>query len=293
VQLRYGPLYILKALGGITQLLADLLRYLFSEFIVPREADKRVFILAPIVLFTLSLLPIVAIPLSSTFTAVHSDLTMLLVPTLGTLVPLVVILIGWASNNKFSFIGSLREGYMVISYEIPLFISVLAMAVAYNSLNLIQVVQRQTGIAWGIIINPLAAIAFFGALLMTSSRFPFDISEAESEIVVGPYTEYSGIFFIFCLGAPYVKLYVYSLFFSLVFLGGWNPLFWPISASPILSGLVVLIKAGIVMAFAVFMRTIFGRFRIDQALKLGWHRLFALAILSVILSLALVGLGVV
>ena len=272
------------------------MRYLQQEFIIPKDADKRVFVIAPIMFFTLTMLPIVAIPISSAYAAVQSNLTLLLVPTLATLAPLLVIIIGWSSNNKYSFIGSLREGYMMMSYEIPMFISILAMAVAYNSLSLIQAVQKQTGIAWGLVINPLAAIAFFGALLMTSSRFPFDISEAESEIVVGPYTEYSGIFFIFCLGAPYIKLYVYSLFFSLVFLGGWNPLVAPLTASPIinavLSGIVVLIKAGIVMALAVYMRTIFGRFRIDQVLRLGWHKLFAVAILSVILSLVLVGLGV-
>ena len=296
VQLRYGPYYIAKHLGGATQLMADLMRYLQQEFIIPKDADKRVFVIAPIMFFTLTMLPIAAIPISAAYAAVHSDLTLLLVPTLATLAPLLVIIIGWSSNNKYSFIGSLREGYMMMSYEIPMFISVLAMAVAYNSLSLIQAVQKQTGIAWGLVINPLAAIAFFGALLMTSSRFPFDISEAESEIVVGPYTEYSGIFFIFCLGAPYIKLYVYSLFFSLVFLGGWNPLVTPLTPHPIinaiLSGIVVLIKAGIVMAVAVYMRTIFGRFRIDQVLRLGWHKLFTVAILSLILSLVLVGLGV-
>ncbi len=292
VQMRYGPLYILKQLGGAVQMVADLTKYLFSEFIIPKESDKKVFIIAPILFFTFTLLPIIAIPISSTYAAVHSDLTMLMIPTLGTLAPLTVILIGWASNNKYSFIGSLREGYMMISYEIPMFISILAMAVAYNSLNLIEVVQKQTGPMWGAVVNPLAAITFFGALLMTSSRFPFDISEAESEIVVGPYTEYSGIFFIFCLGAPYVKLYVLSMFFSEVFLGGWNPLIWPLTASPILSGLAVLVKAAIVMGISIFMRTIYGRYRLDQALKLGWHKLFALSIISVALSLTLVGLGV-
>ncbi len=296
VQLRYGPLYIMKPLGGIIQLVADLMRYLFQEFIIPREADKRVFVIAPIMFFTLTLLPVIAIPISATFTAIHSDLTMLLVPTLAALAPLLVIIIGWSSNNKYSFIGSLREGYMMMSYEIPMFISILAMAIAYNSLSLVDVVQKQTGIAWGVIINPLAAVAFFGAILMTSSRFPFDVSEAESEIVVGPYTEYSGIFFIFCLGAPYIKLYVYSLFFAEVFLGGWNPLVLPSTWGPTISaiayGIIVLVKSGIILSIAVFMRTVFGRFRIDQVLKIGWNYLFGLSIISVILSLALVGLGV-
>ena len=292
VQMRYGPLYIFKAFGGAIQMVADLLKYLFSEFIVPKDADKKVFILAPIMFFTFTLLPLVAIPISSTFTAMQSDLTMLLVPAIGTLAPLMVILIGWSSNNKYSFIGSLREGYIMMTYEIPMFISILAMALTYNSLNLIQIVDKQSGFLWGIVLNPLAAITFFGTLLMTTARFPFDISEAESEIVVGPYTEYSGIVFVLCLGAPYVKLYVLSLFYSLVFLGGWNPLFWPLNTNPILPGLAVLVKGAIIMALAVFMRTIYPSYRLDQALRLGWHKLFALSILSVILALVLVGLGV-
>jgi NADH:ubiquinone oxidoreductase subunit H len=292
VQMRYGPLYIFKHFGGIIQMVADLLKYLFSEFIIPKDADKKVFILAPILFFTFNLLPIVAIPLSSTFTAMQIDLTLLYVPAIGTLAPLMMILIGWSSNNKYSFIGSLREGYILMSYEIPMFMSILAMAIAYNSLSLIQVVEQQSTLPWGILFNPLAAITFFGTLLMTTARFPFDISEAESEIVVGPYTEYSGIFFVLCLGAPYVRLYVLSLFYAIVFLGGWNPLIWPLNTSPILSGIMILFKAAIVMGLTVFMRSIYPRYRLDNALKLGWHKLSVLSVLSVITSLALIGLGV-
>jgi len=153
VQMRYGPLYIFKAFGGAIQMVADLLKYLFSEFIVPKDADKKVFILAPIMFFTFTLLPLVAIPISSTFTAMQSDLTMLLVPAIGTLAPLMVILIGWSSNNKYSFIGSLREGYIMMTYEIPMFISILAMALTYNSLNLIQIVDKQSGFLWGIVLK--------------------------------------------------------------------------------------------------------------------------------------------
>jgi NADH:ubiquinone oxidoreductase subunit H len=292
VQMRYGPLYIFKHFGGIIQMVADLLKYLFSEFIIPKDADKKVFILAPILFFTFNLLPIVAIPLSSTFTAMQIDLTLLYVPAIGTLAPLMMILIGWSSNNKYSFIGSLREGYILMSYEIPMFMSILAMAIAYNSLSLIQIVEQQSTLPWGILFNPLAAITFFGTLLMTTARFPFDISEAESEIVVGPYTEYSGIFFVLCLGAPYVRLYVLSLFYAIVFLGGWNPLIWPLNTSPILSGIMILFKAAIVMGLTVFMRSIYPRYRLDNALKLGWHKLSVLSVLSVITSLALIGLGV-
>lgn len=291
VQLRYGPLYVLKPLGGAIQLVADLIKLLFAEFIVPKGADKKAFIFSPIFLFTLSVMPVIAIPLSSTYAAFFSDVSLLIVLVLLSLTPIFVLLLGWSSDNKFSFIGSLREGYMTMAYEIPLFVSILAMAVVYNSLDLAQIVERQSNGLWGLLLNPLATLVFFVAMLMTTARFPFDIAEAESEIVIGPYTEYSGIMFVLCLGASYAKLSVLSLFFAEVFLGGWNPVIWPLTLHPILPGVVVFLKGLVVMGFCVFMRTVYPRYRIDQALGLGWHRLLALSVASVVLSLGLVGLG--
>jgi NADH-quinone oxidoreductase subunit H len=299
VQMRYGPLYVMKPLGGILQMVADLLKFLFAEFIVPKGTDKKAFILSPMLLFTLSVLPVIAIPLSSGYAAVPSDLSLLIVLSLLTLTPIFVLLLGWSSDNKFSFIGSLREGFMMMAYEIPMFVSILAMAVLYehppnsSGLSLVDIVGRQSAGLWGLILNPLAAIAFFGTILMTTARFPFDITEAESEIVIGPYTEYSSVIFGLCLGASYAKLYVLSLFFAEVFLGGWNPLVWPLTLHPILPGIVVLIKGALVMILCVFMRAVYPRYRIDQALRLGWHKLLLLSIVAVILSLSLIGLGVV
>jgi NADH-quinone oxidoreductase subunit H len=293
VQMRYGPFYVFKPLGGALQMVADLIKFFFSEFIVPKGADKKVFVLGPMLLFTFSLVPIIAIPLSSSYFAFGSDLSLLTVLALLTLTPIFVLLLGWSSDNKFSFIGSLREGYMMMAYEIPMFVSILAMAVAYNSLDLVRIVESQSNTLWGVVLNPLAAIAFFGTILMTTARFPFDISEAESEIVIGPYTEYSGVMFVLCMGAPYVKLYVLSLFYSEVFLGGWNPLIWPLTSNPILPGIAVLVKGVIIMGLCVFMRSVYPRYRIDQVLQLGWHKLLALSIASVVLSLGLIGLGVV
>jgi NADH:ubiquinone oxidoreductase subunit H len=292
VQMRIGPLYVMKRLGGAIQMVADLLKFTFTEFIIPKGSDKKVFVLAPILFFTLSLIPIIVLPLSSGYAAFYSELSVLMFLTLLTLSPVFVLLLGWSSDNKFSFIGSLREGYMLLCYEIPIFISVLAMAVIYNSLNLVDVVSKQNAL-WGIVLNPLAAIVFFSAILMTTSRFPFDISEAESEIVIGPYTEYSGVIFVLCLGAPYAKMYVLSLFFSEVFLGGWNPLFWPLDTNPILPGIAILVKGLLVMGLCVFMRSVYPRYRIDEALRLGWHKLLVLGIVALVLSIGLVGLGVV
>jgi len=292
VQLRYGPLYVLKPLGGAIQLVADLLKFLFAEFIIPKGADKKAFIFSPILLFTLSVVPVIAIPLSSGYAAFFSDLSLLIVLALLTLTPIFILMLGWSSDNKFSFIGSLREGYMMMAYEIPMFVSILAMAVTYDSLNLVDIVEKQSTGLWGLILNPLAAIAFFGCILMTTARFPFDITEAESEIVIGPYTEYSSVIFGLTLGASYAKLYVLSLFFAEVFLGGWNPLVWPLTSHPVLPGIVVLVKGLLVMGLCVFMRAVYPRYRIDQALRLGWHRMLVVSIASVVLSLGIVGLGV-
>lgn len=292
VQLRYGPLYVLKRLGGIIQLIADLLRFLFAHPIIPEAVDKLAFVMGPILLFALVYLPAVALPVSSGFVAISSDLNLLLALALIVIGPIFVLILGWASNNKFSLIGGLREGYLMMAYEMPLFITVLSMAVVYNSFDLVEIVERQAGGHWGVLLNPLAAVLFLLIAFMSTSRYPFEIAEAESELVMGPYTEYSGILYGLTMGASYVKLYVLSLLFTEVFLGGWYPTIWPLNTHPILPGLVVLGKALVVMSIGVFLRAVYPRYRIDQGLKIGWHVFFSLSIASLLLSLGIVGIRV-
>lgn len=289
VQLRYGPLYVFKPLGGILQLIADLIRFLFAEVIVPKRADRVAFILGPILLFTFVYLPSVFFPVTSSYVAIRSDLSLLAVAAVLTIGPLFTILIGWASNNKFSFIGGIREGYLIISYEIPLLISILAMAVLYGSLDIVEIVEKQAGSVWGLVLNPIAAVSFFIISVMSTARFPYEIAEAESEIVMGPYTEYSGILYGLVMGASYTKFYVLSMLFAYLFLGGWYPV---VFEEPLLAGLVTLFKAGVVLFLGVFLRSVYPRYRIDQALKIGWHKLFTLSIISLVLSVILTLWGV-
>lgn len=295
VQLRYGPLYVSKRFGGIIQLIADLLRYLFAEVLVPKEADRFFFIFGPILLFTSALLPLSTIPVSPGYAAITSELSLLISLSLLTIPPMFVLAMSWASNNKFSFIGGLREGYLMMAYEISLFLSVLPMVILFKSLSFMEIIEAQTAL-WGIVINPLAAIAFFITMLYSTSKYPYEIAEADTEVVCGPYTEYSGIIYGLSMGYAYIKTYVLSLIFTLIFLGGWNPILWPASLPPIwfgysipsdilLPGLVVFIKALIVMAFSVFLRTVYPRYRIDQAIRIGWHNLLTLSIISVIISI--------
>lgn len=122
VQLRYGPLYVCKRLGGIIQLVADLLRYFFAEVIIPDGVDKTMFILTPMLLFSFAFLPVFTLPVSSTYATINNELSLLVTLSLLTIPPMFVIVVSWASNNKFSFIGGLREGYLMISYEISVFL---------------------------------------------------------------------------------------------------------------------------------------------------------------------------
>ncbi|MCW3975237.1 MAG: NADH-quinone oxidoreductase subunit NuoH [Candidatus Bathyarchaeota archaeon] len=298
VQLRYGPLYVSKRFGGIIQLIADLLRYLFAEVLVPKGADRFIFIFGPVLLFTSALLPLSTIPVGPNYAAITSELSLLISLSLLTIPPMFVLAMSWASNNKFSFIGGLREGYLMMAYEISLFLSILPMVILFKSLSFIEIIEGQTAL-WGIVLNPLAAIAFFITMLYATSKYPYEIAEADTEVVCGPYTEYSGILYGLSMGYAYIKTYALSLIFALIFLGGWNPILWPASLPPIwfgysipsdilLPGLMVFIKALIVMAFSVFLRTVYPRYRIDQAIKIGWHNLFTLSIVSVIISVLIV-----
>ncbi len=293
VQLRYGPLYVLKQLGGAIQLVADLLRYLFAEPIIPESADKLAFMLGPIFLFAASYIPTVAIPVSKSFYAFRSDISLLISLGLLTFGPAITLITGWASNDKFSLIGGLREGYLTMAYEIPLFISALSMAALYGTMDLIEIVESQVGWKWGLFLNPIAAITFLILALMSTSRFPFEIVEAESEIVMGPFTEYSGILYGLTMGASYVKFYVLCLLFSIMFLGGWKPVPKFLSWSPIAPGVILLLKSLAIMVLGVFMRAVYPRYRIDQALRMGWHIILPMSIGSVFLSLGLLLWGVV
>ncbi|RSN75082.1 NADH-quinone oxidoreductase subunit NuoH [Candidatus Methanodesulfokora washburnensis] len=291
VQLRYGPLYIIKPLGGVIQTVADLIRYLFQEPIIPKDVDKLAFLLTPVFLFGLAYLPVVVIPIGPSYYAFRSDLSLLIALALTTLAPIFTVLMGWASNNKFSLIGSVREGYLVISYEIPIFLSALSMAILYGTLDLVEIAEAQRGI-WGIFLNPVAAVNMLVLMYMSTSKFPFEIPEAESEIVAGPYTEYGGILYGLVMGASYVKLYVLSLVYSILFLGGWNPLPQSMIGNPFISGSVLFIKSFILVAFGAFLRAVYPRFRIDQAIGLGWRISLPLSLISIFISLLLVMGGV-
>ncbi len=289
VQMRYGPLEIAPRIGGAVQLVADLIRYSFQEIIIPSRVDLYPYLLGPILGFVFSILPLASTPISPSYYPASAENSILVAVALTTIPPILTMLAAWASNNKFSLIGGTREAHILIAYELIVIVSSLSMIMLYSTLDFRQAVASQFPL-WGIILNPISGLAFFVAVMMATSRFPFEIAEAESEIVMGPYTEYSGLMYGLCMGISYARMFVYNIIFSLLFLGGWSP-YTPgggthfILGSIIIPGTIVLVKALLLSLLMVFTRSVYPRFRIDQALRGAWGFWLPVAFIGVLWSL--------
>jgi len=280
VQQRVGPYYVSPRLRGALQLIADGTRFALQEVIVHVETDRTMFVLGPIVAFTLLALPFAVIPGGPGIYGFHSEFSIVIVYALLTLAPIAIILMGWASSNKFSMIGGGREALLTVSGEITLALSLLAVAAMYGTLDFVKAVEKQmsTGII-GLVSNPIAALLFFLATLLLTDRVPFDIVLGEQEIVQGPYTEYSGILYALTMALDYTKLYTLSIAFTLLFLGGWAPF-----TTPLLGAIAVYVKSLLVMLFSVFLRAVYGRMKLDQAMNFFWARLFPLGFIALALG---------
>lgn len=298
VQRRVGPLWVCRSFGGLLQPIADLVRMAFQTPVVPREAHAVVFVLLPILSFVASISPLFVLPMTNVkaYAPLSStDFTLLLAIAIAMLSSLAVLSMGWSSGNKFAMIGSLRESYTLITYEVLVLASIVVAVALVGSFDAVEVVEFQRRHLWLALLNPLGFLVFLLAMMLASSSFPFDIAESETEVVAGPYTEFSGLLYALSIGAIYAKRYTYSIIASIVYLGGWAPL-EPregLLSALIMPTFVVIIKAAPLMLFASFTRSVYGRLRLDQALDVGWRVLIPLALIaiawSVLLRLALGG----
>ncbi len=285
VQWRFGPLEISRRVGGIIQPISDLIRYTLQEIIIHEEADPAYFIHVPVLGFIFALLPILFLPAGPNLYAIHTGYDILIATILVSIFNVVIILAGWASTDKWSYIGTVREAFMYVAYEIPFILSVLSMIIAYSTADPFSIVNAQvkTYIP-GAILNPVAFVTAMIATAMATSRFPFDIVENDTDIVVGPYTEYGGLIFGLTMTLSYEKMYVMSLLISILFLGGWSgPYLWPLGNLSALFWLGFRVYP-LMMLFA-FLRAVYPNYRLDQALRIGWRTLLALSIVSLIISL--------
>ncbi len=284
VQWRVGPLEVARPIRGSIQALADGIRYFFQEAIVHKDAHRPYFFQLPILAFIPVLLPLLFMPAGSAV-GIRSPYGIQLIVTFIALIPITIIAIGWASNSRFAYIGSVREALMYLAYEIPFIIAVIAMVFVYGSGDPYVAVQKQT--IPGVFLNPLAFIVYIIAMLMATSRLPFEIPEADQEIAFGPFVEYSGILFGLVMVIAYEKLYLMALLFVILFLGGWSGPICPLLGD-LTPPIWLFIKTLIVISILVIVRSIYARYRIDQALRIGWTSILAISLASLVVG-AVVG----
>ena len=311
MQLRIGPLYCGK-IEGILQLLADGLKLIAKEIIIPSGADKPIFWAAPIAFVATSAAVVALIPVAPGWVAANVNVGIIAVFAILGFFPLIALLFSWASNSKYPFIGGLRALHQMIAFEIPFFLSALSVVILSGSLNLTDIAKAQNPY-WYIFFLPISAFVFFISSLAELERIPFDLPEAESEIVAGWLTETSGMIFGLIQLGSYVKVYALSALFVILFLGGWaGPQIFPkeLSHGPT-AGLVGLLTLQgiyngvtvnaifwfVVKTFGIIMlmllpRGISPRIRIDILLHTGWYKLIVLTFINMFIALALIYGGI-
>ncbi|MDG6993915.1 MAG: NADH-quinone oxidoreductase subunit H, partial [Nitrososphaerota archaeon] len=285
IQLRTGPMYAGKV-EGILQNVADFLKLAFKEMLIPSGVDRATFLAVPLALMAVAGALVALLPLSPTVFIANPPVGAVMAFAILGFTPLVVLIAGWASNSKFPFLGGLRALHQLVAYEIPMILSLVGVVVLAGSLNLMDIVTAQTGL-WNIVPEFLAAVVFYICALAELERIPFDLPEADSELVAGWQTEYSSMLFGSFQLANFTRMYVMAGLFTTFFLGGW------LGPAPVPPVAWFLVKVTIVDIFMMLPRSIMPRLRIDMLLRAGWVKLLAISFANIFLTMVLVSLGVV
>jgi NADH-quinone oxidoreductase subunit H len=281
VQKRRGP----NVVGpyGLLQSLADALKYLFKEIIIPSTSNKVIFILAPIITMTLALISWAVIPFSETYVLADINVGILYLFAVSSLGVYGIIMGGWASNSKYPFLGAIRSAAQMVSYEVSIGVIIINVLLCVGSLNLSEIVIAQKNVWFIIPLFPMFVIFFISALAETN-RPPFDLPEAEAELVAGYQTEYSGMMYaMFWLG-EYANILLMCAMGSVLFLGGWLS---PISIYPftiIPSAIWLVLKILLLFILFALVKAIVPRYRYDQLMKLGWKIFLPFSLLWVVIT---------
>jgi NADH-quinone oxidoreductase subunit H len=295
---RIGPNRAGREFGipfGLLQPLADGAKMMLKEGIVPAYVNKPLYMLAPIIAIVASLIGFAVVPFGPVgpgqfmdwVIAPNVDIGILYVFAVGSLAVYGVILAGWASNNKYSFIGALRSSAQLISYEIPLGLSIVGLVLCAGSLELNAIINWQDKHVWGIFVQPIGFLIFLISAFAETNRLPFDLPESEQELIGGFHTEYSGMKFgMFFLG-EYVHVITVSFLTVILFLGGWDFFFFlNQEQTGIISVLakvfVLLVKVTVMILIIMWVRWTLPRFRYDQLMDLAWKSLIPLALVNLV-----------
>ena len=281
VQKRKGP----NVVGpfGLFQTIADALKYMFKEVIIPASANKIIFILAPIVTMTLALVSWAVIPMSDTYVLADINVGILYLFAMSSLGVYGIIMGGWASNSKYPFLGAIRSAAKMVSYEVSIGIIIINVLLCVGSLNLKDIVLAQQNLWFVVPLFPMFVVFFISALAETN-RPPFDLPEAEAELVAGYQTEYSGMMYaMFWLG-EYANILLMCAMGSILFLGGWLPLLdvYPINLVP--PPIWMILKILFLFFLFALVKAIVPRYRYDQLMRLGWKIFLPFSLVYVVLT---------
>lgn len=265
---------------GLLQTVADVLKLLLKEDSIPKAADKPMFILAPVIAFAPAFMVLAVIPFTDEFQFADIGVGLLYYIAVSGITTIGVVTGGWASNNKYSLLGGMRAAAQMISYEIPLVMSVIGVVLLAGSLNLNEIVAAQENV-WYIFVQPIGFVVFLIAAVAELNRTPFDLPEAESELVSGYHTEYSGFRWAFFMLSEYVYFFGMASLITLLFLGGWNPVMF---LGFIPGAVWFALKFSSVVFLLIWFRVTFPRIRGDQLMEFGWKVLLPIALANIFLT---------
>lgn len=287
MQDRLGPMRT-GGWHGWAQTIADILKLIQKEDIIPAAADRKLFNLAPYVVFVGSFAAYAAIPFSAAYVGSEINIGLFYILAVSSFVVVGLLMAGWASNNKWSLFGAMRAAAQIVSYEIPVALSLLAVVMIVGTFDLQEINRAQSGYFWNWFVFqkfPLlfvAATIYFVASLAEVNRTPFDIPEAESELVAGYHTEYGGMKFALLFLAEYANMFAVSAIAATVFFGGWNSPFGDFMSGPVW-GLFWFISKGMAFIFVhMWLRWTLPRLRVDQLMYVGWKVLIPFSFVIVL-----------
>jgi len=291
LQGRLGPNRV--GYGGVLQPFADFIKTMLKEDLVPDQSTRFVFLLAPVIAIITAIMAILVYPFGPTITIpftnvsfplviAHFDVGLLYVLGVTSVGVYGIALAGWSSNNKYSLMGGLRSSAQMISYELSLGLSLVGVVLISGTLDIYNIVEQQQGLQWNIFYQPLGFLIYLISAIAETNRVPFDLPEAETELVAGFHTEYSSIKFLLFFNAEYINMITVSMLATTLFLGGWQGPF--VKQLPLLGVLYFFIKISFFLFLYIWLRGTLPRFRFDQLMSFGWKFLMPVAILNIVLT---------
>jgi len=285
MQMRVGP----NVTGpfGLLQPLADGLKLMFKELIFPKKSDKLVFLMAPMITFILSLVGWAVIPFGQDMVLANINVGVLYLLAISSLGVYGIIMAGWASNSKYAFLGAIRSSAQMISYEVSIGLVLVTVLLCTGSLNLSEIVLAQANMAWYIklLLLPMMVV-FFISCLAETNRLPFDLPEAEAELVAGYNVEYSSMMFAMFFLGEYANMILTSAMTAILFMGGWLPPFGMESLNVIPGFIWLMLKISFLLFCFIWIRASFPRYRYDQLMHLGWKVFLPISLLWVVIMSA-------